>query len=282
MGMRGDSDEFGDRMKGYEAAECARIFDPMLPIYARIDGRSFSRFTRDMQRPFDPDMTGCMVETTRHLVAEFHACIGYTQSDEISLAWLCDKPESEPLFGGKAHKLTSVLASFAAAAFAHELEQQFIGTQFTLRARLPHFDCRVYQLPSRMEAANAFLWRAMDARKNAVSMAARAHFSHKALHGKDQHDMRAMMAEAGTDFETAYPPKFKWGTWVRRVTFDRPFTADELERIPEKHRPAPDTLVTRSEVREIEMPEFHKVRNRVEVIFEGQEPNAEDQEHAAA
>jgi tRNA(His) guanylyltransferase len=273
MGMTGDKDDFGDRMKAYEAAETSRIFDPALPIYARIDGRSFSRFTRDFLRPFDPSMTAAMAYTTKMLVRETHARIGYTQSDEISLVWMCDTQESEPLFGGKVHKLTSVLASLATAAFhcgvrdnwdAHRAED--------LTARLPHFDARVFQLPSKIEAANAFLWRAMDARKNSISMAAQAHFSHKALHGKDQRDKRAMLAEKGIDFETYYPAKFKWGTWVRRFTFDRAFTAEELERIPEKHRPAPDAVVTRSEVREINMPEFHMVSNRVEVIFDGAEP----------
>lgn len=281
MGMSGDKDEFGDRMKAYEAAETSRAFDPSMPIYARIDGRSFSKFTRNMRRPFDGRMTTAMVATTKHLVQETHARIGYTQSDEISLVWACDAPEGEPLFGGKVFKLTSVLSGIATAAFNLSLPHAF-GYCPELAEQLPHFDCRVFQLPSKVEAANAFLWRAMDARKNSVSMAARAHFSAKQLHGKDQRAMRAMMAEKGTDFETAYPPRFKWGTWVRRVTYQRAFTAEELERIPEKHRPTPDTLVTRSEVREIDMPEFHKVRNRVEVIFEGQEPNAAPEAEAAA
>lgn len=273
MGMSGDNDEFGDRMKAYEAVETSRTFERYLPIYARIDGRSFSRLTRSMRRPFDPRMAAAMVGTTKALVKETHARIGYTQSDEISLAWLCDKPDAEPLFGGKVQKLTSVLASFSAAAFQQELLAHFGETAgHPLASELPHFDCRVFQLPNTVEATNAFLWRAMDARKNSVSMAARAHFSAKALFGKDQRDMRAMMLGAGTDFETAYPPYFKWGTWVRRVTVDRAMTAEELSRIPEKHRPAPDKLITRSEVRTIEMPEFHKVANRVEVIFDGADP----------
>lgn len=276
MSMRGDRDEFGDRMKGYESAETSRSFDPALPICARIDGRSFSGFTRRMERPFDARMTAAMVATTKHLVKETHAKIGYTQSDEISLVWLS---EGEPLFGGKVHKLTSVLASMAAAAFQHSLWTCFDSeTAADLSAAMPHFDARVFQTPDKSEAVNALLWRAMDARKNSVSMAARAHFSHKALHGKDQRDMRAMLAEKGIDFESTYPPKFKWGTWVRRVTFERAFEADELARIPEKHRPSAGTLVTRSEVREIEMPEFRRVSNRVEVVFDGASPV----QHAAA
>jgi tRNA(His) 5'-end guanylyltransferase len=54
--MNSDSDDLGDCMKAYEAVETARTLDPALPIYARIDGRSFSTFTPSMRRPFDPRM----------------------------------------------------------------------------------------------------------------------------------------------------------------------------------------------------------------------------------
>jgi hypothetical protein len=61
MASKSDSDELGDRMKAYEAAETGRVFDAMLPIYARMDGRSFSRFTRGMERPFDQRLALAMV-----------------------------------------------------------------------------------------------------------------------------------------------------------------------------------------------------------------------------
>jgi tRNA(His) 5'-end guanylyltransferase len=265
-------DEFGDRMKAYEAVEASRALDGFLPIYARIDGRSFSNFTRAMRRPFDERMTAAMVGVTKHLVSSTHARIGYTQSDEISLVWLADAPDSEPLFGGKVQKLTSVLASMAAASMQYEIRQAFDAEDANvLCAALPHFDCRIFSLPSKSEAANAFLWRAMDARKNAVSMATRSVYSSKQMHGQDQAAMRAMLAKKGIDFET-YPASFKWGTWVRRSNYERSFTAAERERIPQQHRPAADALVTRSEVREIDMPEFRKVSNRIEVIFDSEQP----------
>lgn len=257
-----DSDEYGTRMKGYEAVETSRCLDPHLPVYARIDGRAFSTFTRGMERPFDPRMITAMVETTKHLVHETHARIGYTQSDEISLVWLAEGPESDILFSGKVQKMASVLASMAAAKFATVISP-------TWQERLPHFDCRVFQLPDKMEAANAFLWRAMDARKNAISMAAQSEFSHRQLHQKGQADMLAMLAEAGVDFE-AYPAAFRRGTFVRREVVTRLLTDDELARIPEKHRPTGP--VERSHMAVIDMPPFNKVMNRVEVIFDGAEP----------
>ena len=207
--MPADDDDLGDRMKAYEAIEASRSLDATLPIYARIDGRSFSRFTKGMNRPFDARMTAAMIGATKHLVRDTHARIGYVQSDEINLVWHFDAPDSEPLFGGKVSKLTSVLASLAAAAFQRELYVHWPASDADdLAARLPHFDARVFSLPSRTEAANAILWRAMDARKNAVSMAARAVCSPKAMHGQNQAALRQILAQHGVDFE-AYQTSFK-------------------------------------------------------------------------
>ena len=41
-------DALGDRMKAYEAQEAGRRLIPMLPVLARIDGRCFSKFTKQM------------------------------------------------------------------------------------------------------------------------------------------------------------------------------------------------------------------------------------------
>lgn len=259
------SDEFGDRMKGYEAVETSRRLDVMLPIYARIDGRSFSRFTRGMERPFDVRMSHAMIDTVSYLVEATHARIGYTQSDEISLVWLAEGERADVLFSGKVQKMVSVLASMAAAKFATVCPRGFEG-------RLPHFDCRVFQLPSKTEAANAILWRAMDARKNSISMAAQSRFSPKQLHGKRQADMLAMLTDVGIDFEMAYPGFFKDGTFARRRTVGRLLTSDELSAIPEAHRPTGPALRTVTET--LSGIRIRDVMNRVEFIFEGAEPAA--------
>lgn len=262
MSRMKDTDEFGARMKGYEAVETDRRLDPHQPIYARIDGRAFSTFTRGMARPFDSGMTAAMIEVTKHLVHETHARIGYTQSDEISLVWLAESAESDILFSAKVQKMASVLASMAAAKMARVCPPGF-------EDRLPHFDARVFQLPDKIEAANAFLWRAMDARKNAISMLAQSEFSHRHLHQKGQADMLEMLFARGLNFED-YPQSFTRGTFVRREVVMRLLTADELERIPEKHRPTGP--VERSHMAVLDMPPFNKVANRVEVIFDGEPP----------
>lgn len=256
-------DALGDRMKAYESHESARKFIPLLPVYARIDGRNFSKFTRGMDRPYDKTMTTCMIKTTAELVAHTHARIGYTQSDEISLTWLADKYDSGIFFEGKVLKMASVLASFATAHFTAAIREHMP----LYVDRFPHFDCRVMQMPNRTEVANAFLWRELDATKNAISMAARTYFSHHEIDHKTGPEMQEMLFSKGVNFND-YPPEFKRGTFVRRVVEDRTLSEEERAKIPERHRPDTGTLVTRSAVVPIEMPRFSSVENRSEVIFD--------------
>lgn len=262
-------DSLGDRMKAYEARESDRRFLPMVPVYARIDGRNFSAFTRGMRRPYDIAMTEVMVRTTEAMVEETHARIGYTQSDEISLVWLADRSDSSIFFDHLVSKMTSVLASYATAAFILALRDE--GSYADRIDHLPHFDCRVFQVPTKSEAANVFLWREQDATKNAVSMAARAVYSHNALDHKSGPEMQEMLFAKGINFND-YPAFFKRGTFVRRETVWREFTADELHAIPDAHRPASDTKVQRSQIKRLDMPRFGSVTNREAVIFDGANP----------
>ncbi|TDR90267.1 tRNA(His) guanylyltransferase Thg1 family protein [Enterovirga rhinocerotis] len=268
--MAGEGDDLGDRMKGYEAVETGRRLPSGMPIYARIDGRSFSRFTRGMHRPFDELMSQAMISATGHLVETTGAVIGYTQSDEISLVWQSDpaNPASQVFFDGKVQKLASVLAGIATAAFTRAI----LASELSSYAeRLPHFDGRVFSVPDRDEATNAFLWRALDAERNAVQMAAHAVFSAKAMFKKPVRELRKMLAEKGVDF-AGYPPWFKFGTFVRRAVVERTLTDEELARIPEANRPTASATFLRGETKAFQVPAFVEVENRAAVIFDGAEP----------
>src|SRR5690349_14835440 len=80
-------DDLGDRMKVYEMAEAGRRLMPLLPVLARLDGRAFHSFTRDLQRPFDPVFSRMMLDTTLWLAERTGAVVACTQSDEMTLAW---------------------------------------------------------------------------------------------------------------------------------------------------------------------------------------------------
>jgi tRNA(His) guanylyltransferase len=260
------TDNFGDRMKAYEALETERRLMPLLPVYVRIDGRCFSKFTHGMKRPFDQCMSECMIATTMTLVEKTHARIGYTQSDEISLVYLNEDPKGETLFGGKVQKLASVLAALATSAFCARAAEYWPDRVVNM---LPHFDARAFSLPSKTEAVNAILWREQDATKNAISMAARSVYSHKDLHEKNGGEMQEMLFAKGINFND-YPDFFKRGTFVRREVYVAELSAAVLAKIPEGRRPVGPVMRTR--VATVPMPKFSTVLNRVEVVFDGADP----------
>lgn len=253
-----DNDEFGARMKEYERTETAWKFSWTFPVYARLDGRGFSKFTRHMEKPFDSRMTNAMIETTKYLVEHTNAKIGYTQSDEISLVWA----EQPMFFDGKNQKVVSILASLTTAKFIHLMIEE--------AARLPHFDARVFELPSKMEASNMFLWRAMDAKKNAISAVAQFHFSHKQLQGKNQEAMLLMLCDHGVNFKN-YDAQYRFGTFVRKEVVERYLTPEEEAYIPTQH--IPEGMVLRNDLKTYNIPNFNKVTNRVGFIFDKEEPN---------
>ncbi len=262
-------DDLGDRMKVYELAEAGRRLMPLLPVLARLDGRAFHCFTRDLERPFDPVFSRMMIDTTLWLAEQTNAVVAYTQSDEITLAWLAAGPDSQVFFDGRIAKLTSVLAALATVRF-----NQLVGERLPGHAsRLPVFDCRVWNVPNRDEAANAFLWRERDATKNSVSMAARACFGHAELDGKSAAQMHEMLWQKGVNWND-YPAYFKRGSFVQRRTVRRPFTTEELAALPPLHevRRNPALVVERTRYQVLEMPPLGRVSNRVEVLFDAAEP----------
>lgn len=205
----------GDRMKKYEKIETGDRFIPCLPVYVRIDGRSFSKFTKSMKKPYDERMSKVMQDVTRCLVEETGASIGYTQSDEISLVFYQDNIESSIFFDYKKQKMISVIAGLTSSLFMKFCMKEM--PEFCENT-IPCFDCRAFSLPSKGEAMNAVLWRVKDATKNSVSMAARSLFSHKELQGKKQNDMIEMMITKDINWNN-YPKFFKEGSFFKRISY---------------------------------------------------------------
>lgn len=266
--MNEDKDLFGDRMKAYESQETDRYFLPLLPIYARLDGRSFHTFTRGMERPYDKNFSDTMIEVVKFIVEETNAVIGYTQSDEISLCWIVPDYKSEAFFNRRIFKLTSVLAGLASAKF-----NQLAITHWSEKVlkQVPCFDARVYTLPNEIELMNCFLWREHDAVKNSITMAASAYYSHKELHQKTGKEKQEMLFQKGINFNN-YPDFFKRGTYVKRVTFEKELDESIRIKIPESKRPPIGHKVIRSEVRTLDLPPLSRIENKVNVLFHGQLP----------
>lgn len=219
------------RMKSYEAVITNRVLIPKLPVYARIDGRAFHTFCKVLNKPYDNDFVSVMQKTCQYLVEKTNAIVAMTYSDEISLAWL--EPSKMP-FETRLFKLESVLAAMATSAFT------LFGLETKLADRIkklmPHFDCRVCQMPNLDELANMFLWRQQDCIKNSITLVALSKFSHNQLQGKDSIDKVSMLAEIGLDYYNDISEDLKYGSYFRREIYIKTLTDEELKRIPEKQR----------------------------------------------
>ncbi len=149
-------DELDSKMRTFETADNACVL-PEIYMVARIDGRSFTRLTKEIYHfasPFDETFRDYMTTTTAHLMdCGFRVLYGYTQSDEISLLFHLE----ESSFGRKIRKFNSILAGEASARFS------------LLLGGVASFDCRIIQLPNLNLVADYFRWRGEDAFRNALN-----------------------------------------------------------------------------------------------------------------
>lgn len=270
-------DALGDYLKGLERGETRRVIPRGEPFCVRLDGKTFSSFTRPLARPYDERMSRAMVEVTRELVRETGAVMGYTQSDEITLGFAYADERSEAYLGAKVQKLCSVPAGRSSSLF---LVQALGAFPEAVARQVPSFDGRAFGTGDLETLAMCFVWRELDAARNAVSMAARAHFPHSRLQDRSCRAMESMLLEEkGVRFED-YPTFFRRGTYLRRVSESRVLTAAELERIPLAKRPKGPVI--RSRVAELAMPSVMELANPVAALLGGAEPVAKEERKACA
>lgn len=261
----------GDLCKFFEKQETQRICLPRLPVYARLDGRGFSRFTKKMgyKKPFDSELSEIMMSVMKSLVEEFDITVGYTQSDEISLAWV-NRPI---IFDGKIQKLVSSLASWASVVFNNLIRApgNHGGKQEGRVADIgiPTFDCRVFQLPSEELCFKQFLWRELDCTKNAISGAAQEFFSHSQLMSKTGKEKQEMLFSKGVNFND-YPDYFKRGTFCIRRKVIKNLDPEILNKIPENKRPSEP--IERMVVTNCILPPLLRILNPLDTLFRGAEP----------
>lgn len=271
MASKGNANRetLSDRMKEYEAVTTSSTLVRKLPIYARIDMRAGHTFCRGLDKPFDNAYSTAMKAVTAYLVDKTGAIVGYTQSDEISLVWI---DASKVPFENRLFKLESVLAGMASSAFA------IYGCRGKLNDKIqkhfPCFDCRVMNLPTLAEAANMLMWREQDAVKNSITLLALEHFSTKQIHKKNSNDKVKMLADIGVDYY-CIPEDLRNGAYFHRVVGSKTLSDEELEAIPEKFRPKPNTTdgkvaVTRSCVQQYSLGGLltdMDMEKKIEVLF---------------
>ena len=149
-------DELDSKMRVFETAQDRSVVPGMF-LVARIDGRSFTRLTKEVHKfeaPYDVRFRDMMIDTTAHVMnCGFKTIYGYTQSDEISLLF----HPGITTFDRKIRKYNSVLAGEASAKFSLLLQD------------VACFDCRISELPNVNLVVDYFRWRNEDAHRNALN-----------------------------------------------------------------------------------------------------------------
>jgi tRNA(His) 5'-end guanylyltransferase len=209
-------DELDQKMRVFETAHDHCVL-PELYMVARIDGRSFTRLTKEIHQfeaPFDISFRDHMVETTQHLMScGFLVVYGYTQSDEISLLFHLN----EGSFSRKVRKYNSVLAGEASAKFS------------VLLGDVASFDCRIVQLPNQNLVIDYFRWRNEDAFRNALNAhcywvlrndGETAQSATDALHKLSVSDKNELLFQHGINFNEL-PAWQKRGTGLYWETYEK-------------------------------------------------------------
>ena len=149
-------DALDTQMRVFETAHDHCVLPGILMV-ARIDGRGFTRLTKETHKfeaPYDARFRDYMTATVEHLMnCGFRAIYGYTQSDEISILLHRD----DDSFDRKLRKLESIFSGEASACFSLQLGAPAC------------FDCRISQLPTEQLVVNYFRWRQEDATRNALN-----------------------------------------------------------------------------------------------------------------
>lgn len=216
----------GDRIKCYEKSFQTYI-KKNENIVIRLDGDSFSKFTKGFRKPFDKILVETMNRTTKDLFEKFNCCFAYTQSDEITLVI---KKSNEIILGGKVQKLVSLSSGFCSTKFNKNLRQVLKEERKNLNENLfkklskkvgeAWFDSRVFGLEDEVEVFNTVLWRMRDAERNSISMLGYANFSHKTLLNMNSEEKKKFFLENGLDWDEL-DDGLKYGYYFKRKIFKR-------------------------------------------------------------
>lgn len=218
------------RMRDYEAVQSRKLMSNV-PVVIRVDGKNFSRITRNFQKPFDPAMDYAMKKAAITLAENLPGTrFAYTQSDEISVI-LTNEYGQDPLFNYRVDKLTSLAASIATLAFNMAIGRYVSENVFTKDTYKyaqaydecftngAYFDARAFNLPLD-EVANYLIWRQNDAARNSLMAAARTIATPSQLRGLNKSGLNEILFANGINWNN-YPDAFKRGTFVTRQDYQK-------------------------------------------------------------
>jgi len=222
--------DLSDRMKGFYE-NCYRIFLPRRTYtIIRVDGKSFKSYTNNLNEPFDDGLINDMNEAAKYLCKNIQGSkFAYVQSDEISILITdFEKLTTSAWFDNNLLKMTSISASLATSKFNQlriyrEMEEVFdqptniLDVQKAIKdIKLAEFDSRVFQISTKIEVYNYFLWRQQDATRNSIQKVGQTFIGKNNLKNINCKNIQEILfTEKGINWND-YDPKYKRGRMISK------------------------------------------------------------------
>lgn len=224
----GKPNGLAQRMKEYYQDAYNIILTKRSNVIIRLDGKSFGKYTKGLETPFDTGFMEDMNATAKYLAKKIQGCkFAYVQSDEISLLLTdYDTFETDAWFGNKLQKIVSVTASMATSEF-NRVRLMRLCDEFTKnnsyvdasdieKFRMGEFDSRAFIIPDAEEVVNYFLWRQQDATRNSISMAGQKYFKSDMFKKNTDEVQEMLFQREGINWNN-YPVRFKRGGCFKKI-----------------------------------------------------------------
>lgn len=210
-------DSLGDRMKEFYEDRTRYLLQRRTYTIIRIDGKAFHTYTKGLNKPFDDSLMEDMDNTAAYLCKNIMGSkFAFVQSDEISLLLTdFDTLDTQAWFDNNLQKMCSVSASMATSEFNKLRKIRFQDFNY----KEAQFDSRIFQIPTKTEVGNYFIWRQQDTVRNSISSVAQNLYSSKQLHGKNASEMQEMIFQKGINWNE-YKSKYKRGRVIYKKEFE--------------------------------------------------------------
>ena len=261
--MKNEINSLGEWCKWLEKNFSPEIMIPTLPVIIRLDGVNFSKWTKGLAYPYDENYQLLMNESTKFLVSETSAVIGYTQSDEITLILYSEDRRSAIYHAGKKQKILSKLSSQFSEFFNSKVEE-FLPAH----NKKAYFDMRIYQTPTLKDAAAQLLWRENDAIRNSILMLAYSEYSHKDCLGINTLKLKEKLKTEKNIIWENCPERFKRGYYVKKQKVIKSLNSSELASLSiPLAKELSQIDFERTEYKEIILPYLQDCTDLVKLIF---------------
>ena len=156
-----------DRISSFEENSNHKLLNK-LPVIISINGRSFSKLTSLIDKPFSNQFAECMYVALSKLVQEIDGTVfGYCSNDEITIVSRNDQHnETTPWYDNNIQKISSVVSSIATLQFNNSVSM----TNLPISGD-PVFITNAFAVPSVYEAANVVILRQQQAIFKSINFA---------------------------------------------------------------------------------------------------------------